>query len=59
MYWGALCTRIGCMKLPEIKKDQTKVSLAGVGALLTSIISFVIVLYVVTILVKLAATFWG
>lgn len=47
------------MKLPEIKKDQTKVSLSGVGALLLSIVSFVIVLYVVTILVKLATTFWG
>ena len=47
------------MKLPEFKKDQAKVSVTGVGALLLSIASFVLVLYVVTILVKLVSVFWG
>ncbi|MDO5334567.1 MAG: hypothetical protein Q4F23_00590 [Coriobacteriia bacterium] len=52
------------MKLPELeisasKKDQAKISLAGLGALLVSLVSFVLFLYLITVAVKLVVTFWG
>ena len=47
------------MKLPEIDKTQVKISAAGLGAMLLSVVSFVFVLYAITIVVRFLFSLWG
>lgn len=47
------------MKLPDIDKTQVKISAAGLGAMLLSVVAFVFALYAITIVIRLLFSLWG